>query len=129
MWKRLELSRPPCPIKQHLRQRRIITGSGTASFTTQQWVSVSEPRPGPSVSEGLASLIDQVVTMEETSDLDELLTHNSSWPERGKLPPVRDLVTYQHTLPRNITSREIGELDSLKFGQDQRLRPRLCVSE
>ena len=114
--KRLELSRPPCPIKQYLKMRGMKASNNTASSATQQRPAETEPRPGPSVSEGIASLIDRAVVTEGGSGPRELLVHTGHWPERGRLPSVRDVVAYRRTVPRDTTPREIGDLAALKFG-------------
>ena len=121
--KQLELARPPCPMKQYLKARGITTGGDTKLSTS----TIGQRTPGPGTSKepaasGFSSLLNKAVEgpSVKSSTGEELLTCTESWPDRGKLPSVRDIVAYRRALPRETSPQEIGKLAGQKFGWENK---------
>lgn len=114
--KRLELARPPCPMKEYLKARGIKTGEPSTSTLGQSTPGIMASKE-PSTS-GITTLLNKAAEgpSGRGSTGKEPLSHEEPWPDRGKIPPVRDIVAYRRALPAETSPQEIGKLAGLKFG-------------
>jgi len=97
--KKLEMAKPSAPIKEFLLSRGITQKPGGSKDT-------------PS-AERISSLIPSF-----SGDLSvhPLYDCTKNWPERNKLPSIRDIIGYRNTVPLDTPPVEVAKLSALKFG-------------
>jgi len=105
--KKLEMMRPPCPIKQLLATKTVINSrpSPQGIKPVQEHVTC---KPPVRVSESA------MVAPSCPSTSHSLLKYAEAWPSRD-LPSVRDIVAYRRSVPVSATSAEVGQLAGVKF--------------
>lgn len=62
-----------------------------------------------------------VASKSSTLTIQPFIASTQSWPDRSKLPSIRDIVGYRQTVPNEATLYDIGQLTGLKFGWGNKL--------